>query len=390
MEAALTAQRTSPGRYQLTLDRQRVALGVAHVSAYVSSAICAVTDLSGATVSVACDDAAGAPVDTRFTLQLASNVAPVANRVVAFAYAGNASTPSYTPPSSYSYNATGGAITATRSAVGLYALRFAGLVMDSGNVQVSTYGLGANHCAVLGWSGDTANVSCFDAAGTPADAPYTLVFTQPGVASAARVAAYAWAHDPGAASYAVVSDYAFSASGGAITAERSGVGSYTLTFPGLSLARGVVQASAYGSSAHCTVALWSGSTAEVHCRNGAGTLVDSAYTLAVYQTGVASRAQSDAFVYASHPSTNGALGGAYTSNPSALAVQSTRVGPGSYLLRFDAANLSNGFASVTPYFSSAQCSIVDWSGDQVRVNCYGVGANAGVPADSEFTLSFVH
>lgn len=75
--------------------------------------------------------------------------------------------------------------------------------------------------------------------------------------------------------------WAYNSSGGAITVTRTGVGAYSVAFEGLTLERGNVQVSGYGSdNVDCKVANWGGNAAYVRCFNPAGALANGTFTLA--------------------------------------------------------------------------------------------------------------
>lgn len=76
----------------------------------------------------------------------------------------------------WSYNSSGGAITVTRSGVGVYSVAFEGLSLNRGNVQVSGYGSSNVQCKVSNWGGDAVNVRCFDPAGALANGTFTVAY----------------------------------------------------------------------------------------------------------------------------------------------------------------------------------------------------------------------
>jgi hypothetical protein len=101
---------------------------------------------------------------------------------LAYAWANSPNAASYTPSLPYSYNSAGGPITVTRSGEGDYAVKFAGLGgngLVGGNVQVTPYGSGREHCKVLNWSSGgpdfIANVRCFNSIGIPDDTRFTIL-----------------------------------------------------------------------------------------------------------------------------------------------------------------------------------------------------------------------
>ena len=79
---------------------------------------------------------------------------------------------SYTPNPTYSFNPSGGAITATRMSPGVYVMEWTGagaFGIDGGHPQVTAYGGTNQYCHVIG-SGPLnvfVSVRCFDSAGNP-------------------------------------------------------------------------------------------------------------------------------------------------------------------------------------------------------------------------------
>ena len=100
---------------------------------------------------------------------------------------------------------------------------------------------------------------------------------------------FAWASKPTTASYTPSTTYAYNSAGGPITAKRSGVGQYSMTFSGLGgqgKAGGNVQVTSYGSNSNfCKAYWWSSSgadfTASVRCFKATGAPVDDRYTILV-------------------------------------------------------------------------------------------------------------
>lgn len=79
---------------------------------------------------------------------------------------------------SYRYNSSGGATSVTRTAVGIYQVRFEGLTLDAGTVHVTAYGSNAAACKVVSWGGEGINVRSFDAAGNPANSLFTVAYLE--------------------------------------------------------------------------------------------------------------------------------------------------------------------------------------------------------------------
>ncbi len=74
----------------------------------------------------------------------------------------------------YTYNRSGGAVNVVHNSTGSYTITFAGLDLNGGNVVVSGYGGNPTWCVVGSWGSSSVSVSCFDAAGSPADSFWTI------------------------------------------------------------------------------------------------------------------------------------------------------------------------------------------------------------------------
>ena len=103
-------------------------------------------------------------------------------RRIGFAVANRSMNPFYTPSANSAFNSAGGAITATRSLVGHYAMHFAGLQTLPGHtehVQVTAYSATLAACNVVKWEniadGLTVFVECRDEAGQFMDRRYTVL-----------------------------------------------------------------------------------------------------------------------------------------------------------------------------------------------------------------------
>jgi len=122
-------------------------------------------------VSVLCFSGTGASADTAFNIFF---VLPTTD--VAYAWADQPTSASYTPSTFYSWNPTGGSISITRNGTGNYTAFWSGLVLlDGGDVQVTSYGGGNAQCKVVGWGSNSANVRCFAPGGAPVDTYYTVL-----------------------------------------------------------------------------------------------------------------------------------------------------------------------------------------------------------------------
>ncbi len=180
----VTAGRSAPGVYRMRfadLGRPTPGGNVQVTAVGPSSRICNVerwgssdTDFN---VGVRCFDDTGSPADVEYSLLA---VWPEqSSRVGGFARANQAQNALYAPSPAHAYNSAGGTVTASRSDVGQYSMLFAGMGGTVGGVQVTAYGAGSETCKVGNWDSSsddfTVDVRCFDSAGRPADAQYSLL-----------------------------------------------------------------------------------------------------------------------------------------------------------------------------------------------------------------------
>jgi hypothetical protein len=109
-------------------------------------------------VSVYCYGRDGVLKDTKFNVFFATP-----NPELAYAWADQPSSASYSPSSFYRSNPSGGAVNITRSGTGRYTVTWSGLsLLDGGDVQVTAYSSGNIVCKVEGWSSQSVNVRCFN------------------------------------------------------------------------------------------------------------------------------------------------------------------------------------------------------------------------------------
>jgi hypothetical protein len=396
---AITATRSGTGNYTITWSGiSAVGSGGGHiqVTAYgPGNAQCRSDGWGSERAIVRCSDPTGAAVDSQYTILYWRPA--VGDHGLAFAQAGQPSTASYTPNASYSYNAGGGAITATRSSTGVYNMSWTGMAgvgTDGGNVHVTAYGEVDVRCQVLSWGPDNANVGCFDPAGNPVDSEYQVLFVKPPKKAWAQTYAFAWANQPAAASYTPDTTYSYNYLGGPITITRSSAGVYSVQFASFDSlgVGGNVQVTSYGAYAsageYCKVVSWGSNTVSVDCFDATGAAADSYFT-ALYTKGTSSTAL--AYADADIP-----LAPSYTPNtsfsynPSGGAITATRSGIGSYSMTwtgFGVNGTGGGHPNVTAYgVGSARCQIAGWGGDTVSVLCFD---SAGNPADRRYSISYL-
>lgn len=172
--------------------------------------------------------------------------------------------------------------------MGYYAVQFPGLGVTGGTVHVTAYGTTTDRCKVQNWgpsgTAQQVYVRCHNHAGTAADTMFTASFTNQTTADAGRILGYVWANNAASASYTPSSTYQANSSGAINTITSSATGTYSVRLPGLGIARGDVQVTAYGSgSERCKVTGWGPSGTSqvigVKCFTAAGAAADTAYTL---------------------------------------------------------------------------------------------------------------
>ena len=317
--------------------------------------------------------------------------------VRAYAWANLSSSDSYTPSSSYSYNASGGAITATRSGEGSYAIQFEGLGAEAigGHVQVTAYDSNA-YCAVKSWgpTGDALGiiVECRNPAGALVDSRYDVLFVS-SASEAVPGLAYVWANNPTAPAYTPSTSYSYNGSE-AVAIVRTDVGRYAVTFLGLSTNQGHVQVSAYSDDVRChlggSIAEAVGLVVEVRCYDADGNPADGRYT--VMRLGMESVSPELGFALASNSGeASYTPNDRYRYNGSSGAVSATRNGVGDYRMTFAGlASTEGGHVQVTSSSSTNKyCNVEEWfaSGDDIAVDvgCYDA---AGVRADAFYNVLF--
>jgi hypothetical protein len=284
--------RGSAGRYVVTfagLGSSQVSTVL--ISAYGSAGICKLEGWHAATAdaTVRCFDAAGAPADSRFTLLYQSRTGNFGNsgRGLAFLWASQSTTPSYTPPAAYQYNSTGATNIMSRTGVGQYEALLPGLTTLGGTVQITAYGTDAARCKVKKWEPDTdgqhVEVLCFNASGAPSDERFTLLYAKgvpPGYLGATVKGVYGWFNKARGQNYLLNRIYRFNnLTAGALTGDQIEKGKTEVTWTGsASLATSSMLVTAYGvTNSYCNVVGWA--PLDTACYGQGGSLKDSQYTV---------------------------------------------------------------------------------------------------------------
>lgn len=229
------------------------------------------------------------PLLSATLLTWATPSAAQANPETAFVYANNPRANQYTPSKAYARNPSGQPVRIMRKGTGQYEVLFSrmGQRAEGGNVQVTSYGSGPEHCKVQQWvqknSDLSINVRCFRGS-SPADAPFSLLFTPKNSAQArgASTPRFAWVSQARKASYTADRGYSRNQDR-PVRIERQRTGRYTLRFDGVDQATaqgGNVQVTAYGNGPEwCKVVSWSWDnrslSVQTACFNAQGRNVDT-------------------------------------------------------------------------------------------------------------------
>lgn len=301
-----TVTHLATGYWRVTFPNIAVSGGTVHVSAYAGAHHCKVSSWgqSGNNMDVyaRCFNAAGAPVDGRFTV-LFYRDDPGKSSIYgnAYVWADNPTAASYTPSTTYQFNSRGAVNTITRSGPGAYQVRLPRMERHwlesnhGGTVQVTAYGAGPERCKVRSWgqSGNDilVNVGCMNGA-TAADSRFTLSWMrEPGgfakfVAEDTEERFYVWGNATPTPSDFYQSD---SYGNGGATMEFFAPNTYRVHLPYVKAYNSTnAQVTAYGSgNAYCTIGGWyaaaSGTTVDVRCYDAAGSPTASMFTL-LYST----------------------------------------------------------------------------------------------------------
>ena len=125
----------------------------------------------------------GNMTDSRFDLTFMQGVGlkGVGGDRVAYLWADRPQDSSYTPDSHYAYSSAGRSPTVTRQGTGRYTATLPGMP-KGGAAHVTGYGSAAKRCVVGGIRTSDApqrvKVRCYDAAGDPTNAKFTLAYVR--------------------------------------------------------------------------------------------------------------------------------------------------------------------------------------------------------------------
>jgi hypothetical protein len=311
-------------------------------------------------------------------------------------------TKAYAANPAYSYNSFGKTITVTPEAVGAYGVNFGGLVnANDTNIQVSAYNT-AGYCMYWGaGGGPTFNVACFDASGNFANTEFSLLLQRRSgnAGNTNHAFAFLFASERTNSSYTPSPQY--NSLGRTDTVTRTSAGSYAVLLPGLTKTGGQFQVTTFYSilkSAPCSITSWSssssGASVEVNCFSLNGSPLDEEFSLA-YSIGdplgfYGIGSPYGAYALADQPESSKPYPtpAAYSYNGFGTgALKAQKTGAGTYSVTIPGTiGYSRSLALVTAVGnSSAYCNLAGWTHQVINVACF---AQAGVPADSEFAVTF--
>lgn len=183
----VTITRVSPGRYRATFARLNrtatdgpdqvfvTAVGTAGERCWVQ-----VWTYSSFSTDIACVDAAGASIDTKFSVLILEKGRAGAHAAFAWADQAGVAGP-YAPNAQYSFNSTGGVNQITQSGLGAYVVTFPNFVRTPGaaeTVIVTAYGGSDSRCRIGSWGSTTVSIFCYNTAGTPVNSEFNVLMIQ--------------------------------------------------------------------------------------------------------------------------------------------------------------------------------------------------------------------
>ncbi|HUE05697.1 MAG TPA: hypothetical protein VMR62_39510 [Bryobacteraceae bacterium] len=252
-------------------------------------------------VNVLCFNKAGKLADHSFTaLYQARMHGDPTTPTVAFLWANEPTTPSYTPDLDYQYNPGGGTNTIVRTSTGNYTATLPGLTQTGGTVIVTAYGSAPAHCQVTDWasggSGTNVDVNCTNGTGVATDEEFSLVYSifetagySPGSANGGAI----WASkDKDNNPYDVSTRYSIAIDGEEMLAQRIGKGSYiwTMNVEDTWASSSVIVTAYDAPGNYCSTEEWLSSstttTVYVHCFSAAGAPTDTRFTATFQLAGV--------------------------------------------------------------------------------------------------------
>lgn len=204
------------------------------------------------------------------------------------------------------FNSSGGAVTATRTAVGRYRVDFAGLANpvssdgSRGTAHVTAEGSGNVRCRLFDWATTTTTaaitVECFAADGAAADSAFAIMYQRDIWPTTPNTFATQAAFTRVSSAGAVRLDEDHNSSGTHNVVTRTAAGRYTVRIPNATSANASIivtpLAGIFVGPLVCGLVDWSGDTGTVECRSHTGVLANNPFTLTYAATGPSMEQQS--------------------------------------------------------------------------------------------------
>lgn len=330
----------------------------------------------------------------------------VAAGPAAYVWADQPTAADYAPSAAYSYNSAGETNTVERFGRGSYLVHFprVSAADNGGTVDVTAYGWRSHPavCKTSGWvrssaGGTDVSVDCYTPSGKRIDARFSAVYAVPTVANVT----YAFSDQLDSPTYTPSLFYSYNGWGGSVSGRHVATGSYVITFDGANTANfsgGTVKVTAYGSdNRECRVAYWTHDTSDVAvsvvCTRPDGVPADSRFTItyADHRNLVGRSDLNVGYAWIDEPSApESTPSAAYQYQRPGGTIRVARPATGSYTLTLPRQASVGGNVQVTPYYSTAKCSVFRWfpvrTTQRIQVRCFDA---AGVPRDSYFVVQWM-
>jgi hypothetical protein len=304
----------------------------------------------------------------------------------------------YFADASYAAKSSGDPASLYRGATGAYVVRLPGFRGDAntgGVPHVVAYGSDPTHCAITKNFPQNGvyevDVNCYDSAGNPADTKFVLTyqFRNRGTTIGPFYGAYFWNNNKDAAGVTTPdAGHAWTSTGGAMTSNRTGTGTYLVTLGGMAAGEGGnLQVTAYLTNGWCKTAGWgpvgNDVTISVNCYNGSGAPANQYYFL-TFSNLSPEGGNSDGYAFG-NDATSTALYSPFGDHRRIQINGSVRTDsitaknlgdathPGRYLINYPGLIGSNASAAMVTGFGNdeATCKIESWSGSAlVIIRCY--------------------
>ncbi len=261
-----------------------------------SGAYCRIDNWSSASVDLNCHAADGTLQNNTFNVAAIGAGSLSGRSAFAWIASGGATEEASW---AYRYNPTGGNIISTRTALGAYTLRFENLgragAADREAIIVNSYGgNGGATCQPASWTTTGTHldveVRCFNAAGAPADSPYTILLAD-GARNGARLG-FAHADQPASATYTPANSAVRGT--GSVVVSRNATGVFNVEFE--NFYRGVGQTESFlvvatgPNPGRCSIGGWDSTSdiggsasISVFCATPGGTPADLPFSIVALQ-----------------------------------------------------------------------------------------------------------